>query len=170
MLIHLGGFDHRIMLWESSGACVKMVKFPESHVNCIQVSNDKKFLAAGGNPIIHIYDVNSSVDTPSHTLEGHSSNIMALGFQRDGKWLYSGSDDNSIKIWDLTSFTCKRTYDCKAGVNTVVLHLNQAELVSGDNNGKLKIWDLEADSCVEEGKLNENLYIPLFIYMYSAEI
>ena len=162
MLIYLGGFDHRIMLWESSGACVKMVKFPESHVNCIQVSNDKKFLAAGGNPIIHIYDVNSSVDTPSHTLEGHSGNVMALGFQRDGKWLYSGSDDNSIKIWDLTSFTCKRTYDCKAGVNTVVLHLNQAELLSGDNNGKLKIWDLEADSCVEEGKLSDT---PLHIYL-----
>ena len=130
---------------------MKIVKFAESHVNCLQVSNDKKYLAAGGNPIIHVYDINSAADTPYHTLEGHSANVTSLGFQRDGKWLYSGSDDNHIKIWDLTSFTCKRTYDNKAGVNTVVLHLNQGELVSGDNDGKLKVWDLESDSCTAEG-------------------
>lgn len=100
--------------------------------------------------MIHVYDINSSMDTPSHTLEGHTNNVMAIGFQRDGKWLYSGSEDGCIKIWDLTSFVCKRTYNCVNGVNALTLHANQAELISGDNSGKLKIWDLEADCCTEE--------------------
>lgn len=35
------------------------------------------------------------------TYESHSSNVMAVGFQCDGNWMYSGSEDGTIKIWDL---------------------------------------------------------------------
>ena len=30
----------------------------------------------------------------------HTSNVMAVGFQCDGKWMYSGSEDGTVKIWD----------------------------------------------------------------------
>ena len=35
------------------------------------------------------------------TYEGHTNNATAIGFQRDGKWMYSGSEDKTVKIWDL---------------------------------------------------------------------
>jgi WD40 repeat protein len=31
------------------------------------------------------------------TLEGHTGNVTAIGFQRDGRYLYSGSEDGTIK-------------------------------------------------------------------------
>jgi len=33
--------------------------------------------------------------------EGHTGNVTAIGFQKEGRWMYSGSEDNTIKIWDL---------------------------------------------------------------------
>lgn len=33
--------------------------------------------------------------------DGHTSNVMAVGFQCDGNWMYSGSEDGTVKIWDL---------------------------------------------------------------------
>ena len=84
VVLATAGFDHKIMLWESSGACIKILKFAESHVNCLKVSNDKRVLAAAGNPMIHLYDINSSADTPIHTLEGHAGNVTAIGFKKMG--------------------------------------------------------------------------------------
>lgn len=28
--------------------------------------------------------------------DGHTSNVMALGFQKDGKWMYSGEQVHSL--------------------------------------------------------------------------
>lgn len=35
--------------------------------------------------------------------DSHTNNVMAVGFQCDGKWMYSGSEDGTVKIWDLRS-------------------------------------------------------------------
>lgn len=89
-------------------------------------------------------------DKPILSYDNHTNNVTAVGFQKDGKWLYSGSEDNTLRIWDPRTNKPSRTYDCGSAINTVALHPNQMELVTGDQNGLIKIWDLEADKCREE--------------------
>lgn len=38
--------------------------------------------------------------------ESHVNNVTAVGFQCDGKWMYSGSEDGTVKIWDLRYGHC----------------------------------------------------------------
>ncbi|MBN3923809.1 MAG: ribosome assembly protein 4, partial [Nostoc sp. NMS4] len=38
-----------------------------------------------------------------NTLEGHSSTVFSVGFSPDGKTLASGSGDNTIKLWDVST-------------------------------------------------------------------
>ena len=33
--------------------------------------------------------------------EGHNGNITSVCFHSEGKWLVTGSEDGTIKIWDL---------------------------------------------------------------------
>jgi len=35
------------------------------------------------------------------TLEGHTMNVTAVSFHNEGKWLVTGSEDGTIRIWDL---------------------------------------------------------------------
>ena len=59
--------------------------------------------------------------------------VVQLGFQRDNKWLFSGSDDMTVKVWDLRAPGVQREYGSRAPVCTVVLHPNSGELISGAN-------------------------------------
>jgi target of rapamycin complex subunit LST8 len=150
-----GGYDHKIRFWEAtSGVCAKTINFGDSQVNCLQISADKSLLAAGGNPLINLFDINSSSmsgdDKPVLTYDRHTSNVTSVGFQKDRKWLYSGSEDGTIRVWDPRSNVCTRTYDMSVPVNTVALSPNERELVGGDQSGNIKIWDMVADRCREE--------------------
>lgn len=42
-----------------------------------------------------LYEVNSSNPQPIISYDGHSSNVTAVGFQKDGKWMYTGSEDGT---------------------------------------------------------------------------
>ena len=151
VVLATGGYDHKIRFWDAtSGACTKAISFPDSQVNCLNISHDKSTIAAGGNPLVHLFDVNSADDKPLTTYEGHTGNIVAVGFQTARKWLYTASEDNTIRIWDCRSNRCTRKFDCGVPVNTVALPPNQTSLISGDQNGCMKVWDLEADKCREE--------------------
>jgi WD40 repeat protein len=33
--------------------------------------------------------------------EGHTGNVTAVGFSCDGSWMYSGGEDETVKIWDV---------------------------------------------------------------------
>lgn len=139
-----GGLDHKIKLWDAmSGFCIKTMSFNESQVNCLIISPDKKYVVIGGNPFIHVFDVNGSEDKPIKTHEGHTNNVTSLGFQPNQKWFYSSSEDGTIKVWDPRFEKALKSFDCGSIVNSVVLFPNQSYLISGDQLGCIKLWNLE---------------------------
>ncbi|KAJ3674684.1 hypothetical protein LUZ60_005300 [Juncus effusus] len=148
VILATASYDHTIRFWEAkSGRCYRTIQYPDSQVNRLEITPDKRFLAAAGNPHIRLFDVNSNSPQPVISYDSHTSNVMAVGFQCDGNWMYSGSEDGTVRIWDLRTGTCQREYESRAAVNTVVLHPNQKELISGDQNGNIRVWDLAANSC-----------------------
>ena len=96
------GYDHTIRYWDAStGQCYRTLQYPGSQVNALCVTPDKQYLAAVGNPHVRLFDINSNSVNPVTTYESHKGNITAVGFQQDGKWMFTSSEDMHIKIWDL---------------------------------------------------------------------
>uniref|UniRef100_A0A803MA72 Target of rapamycin complex subunit LST8 n=1 Tax=Chenopodium quinoa TaxID=63459 RepID=A0A803MA72_CHEQI len=148
VILATASYDHTIRFWEAqTGRCYRNIQYPDSQVNRLEITPDKRYLAAAGNPHIRLFDINSSNPQPVMSYDSHTNNVMAVGFPSNGNWMYSGSEDGTVKIWDLRAPGCQREYESRAAVNTVVLHPNQTELISGDQNGNIRVWDLTANSC-----------------------
>ena len=83
-------------------------------------------------------------------LEGHSGNVVSVGFINESNTLYSGSEDGTVKLWDLRSNKWIESLECGGAVNTATIHPNRVDIFSGDQNGCVKIWDLKKMRCRDE--------------------
>ncbi|MCJ1361606.1 TOR complex subunit lst8 [Acarospora aff. strigata] len=145
------GYDHTIRFWEAlSGICSRTIQHPDSQVNRLCISPDKRFLAAAGAHNVKLYDIKSTNPNPVLTFEGHSGNVTGVAFHCEGKWMVTSSEDGTVKIWDTRSGSIQRNYPHGVPVNDVVIHPNQGELISCDRGGNVRIWDLGENRCTHQ--------------------
>lgn len=155
-------YDHTIKFWEvHSGKSWLTVKLPDSQVNALALSPGRDHLAAATNPNIAVYDYNGDVSAPLLSYTGHAGNVTALGYQREGQWIFSGSEDKTVKLWDVRAAGCQREMENPSPVNTAALHPNQVELVYGDQSGSLKVWDLRTNTCTRALVPSGKIEVPL---------
>lgn len=119
-------------------------------MNRLCITPDKQLLAVAGNPHVRLYEIHTSNPNPVVSFDGHTSNVTSVGFQKDRKWMFTGSEDGSVKIWDTRAPGYQRDYQSKAPINSVALHPNQGELIAGDEDGNIRVWDLAANACSYE--------------------
>ncbi|MEG4112470.1 nSTAND1 domain-containing NTPase [Microcoleus sp. Pol12B3] len=91
----------------------------------------------------------SNVLVPN-TLGGHTKSVNSVSFSRNGKLLATGSDDNTVKLWDTT--TGKE-------ITTLIGHTDSVNTVSFSPKGKLlatastdntvKLWDITTGNVIK---------------------
>ncbi|KAL0480385.1 mTOR complex subunit lst8 [Acrasis kona] len=154
VILCTASYDRTIRFWEATtGQCHHSVQYTDPQVNTLAITHNKEFLAAAGNNHVRLYHLNSVFSNSQQSpvigsFDGHTGNVLSIGFNDTDSWLYTGSEDSTVRVWDIRTFSAKRNYKCSGAVNTVSLHPGQNDLVSGDETGAVRIWDLIADKCV----------------------
>ena len=93
-----------LTIWETETG-KKVKHFPNFHkfyINAMTFSKDSKSIISSGGGEYKIRITNLADINIVKYLEGHTKFIRNLCVSSDGKFLFSSSDDNTVKMWDLT--------------------------------------------------------------------
>ncbi|AKV68118.1 MULTISPECIES: serine/threonine-protein kinase [Microcystis] len=100
---------------------------------------------------------------PDKTLTGHSDEVFSVAYSPDGRYLASGSIDQTIKIWEVATGKELRTLTGHSGgVFLVAYSPDGRYLASGSIDQTIKIWE------VATGK--ELRTLTVYSYLYGADV
>lgn len=150
-ILATAGYDNQLRLWRvDNGGCHRTFQHPDSQVNALAILDGGATVAAAGHGRVSFYDTHGRASTPVTVYDGHVGNVTALGMSADESWMYTGGEDETVKIWDIrASPDHQREFTHQSPVTSVVVHPNQAEVISADQDGRIARWDLRANQCTE---------------------
>jgi hypothetical protein len=78
------------------------------------------------------------------TLRGHEDSVSSVAISADGQTLVSGSEDMTIKLWNLKTGDLLRTLTGHEGdVSSVAISPDGQTLASGGEDNTIKLWNLK---------------------------
>ncbi len=116
--IATGGFDHRVLLWK-----------PQD-----QPRANLQLLAQGRLP----------AKAPVFTaLDGHTSGVRSVEFSTDGQRLLTGSDDNTLKLWNVeTNKTIETLRGHHGWIAKATFSPDGQWAISASHDQQVRLWNL----------------------------
>ena len=114
-----GSFDHDVKIWNwRTGECLSTLKGHTEGI--IGLHFDSSVLATGAAD--HTVRIWNFTDKSSCVLRGHADWVNSVRLDSPSRTLFSTSDDATVKLWDLDSKSCIKTFEGHVGqVQQIVL-------------------------------------------------
>ncbi|MFE3027993.1 NB-ARC domain-containing protein, partial [Nocardia tengchongensis] len=75
-------------------------------------------------------------------LQGHTERVTAVAISHDGRYIASGSNDKSVRVWETATGRPARTIDDHVGeVSAVALTADGDRIISGSFDGSVRVWN-----------------------------
>lgn len=115
----------------------------ESSIWTLALSHDDQFVFAGGvDRLITMYSLSDLKRMKS--FEGHSGDVNKIIISSDNRWMFSASDDGSIRLWTLNDVVpkCLVLFTSRKEFYAMDLSRNDQILVAGGAEGVVYVYEV----------------------------
>ncbi|MEG4068960.1 ABC transporter substrate-binding protein [Microcoleus sp. Pol11C2] len=155
--------DGTIRLWDVSDSFnVSNIQYPEltyegkkeefqaqDYVKSLAFSPDGNFFAIGRQATVMLFDSQGRLVKPPFKRKRAEQNgiefVNAVAFSPDGKTIISGSDDKTLRLWDLKGNPPKVFQGHTDKVTSVAFSPDGKTIISGSDDKTLSLWDLKGN-------------------------
>ncbi len=160
LIVSISRNDLKLTIWNvNNGKQLKVLGETSCQPTILKSINKYIFAIGLSNGIITIWDIKFGEMNKKQVIkhDGSVNSILVL----DDSTLISGSNDHTIKVWNIKIYTnINVIYTLKKHTNSVtclvLLNNNQSSFASGSLDGTIKIWNT---SCIKQLKCDINLVL-----------
>ncbi|MDG2992289.1 serine/threonine protein kinase [Candidatus Synechococcus calcipolaris G9] len=141
-----GGHDRVLRLWQIDHSSNHTVIFSyplSAQIWAIAFSPKGTYLAVTTSEgLIYLFDVATQEISLIHTFRGHKSAVKSLAFTQDQFFLFSGSLDKTLRLWNIPLREELWFWDNRDPIEALALSHDRTAIVTGGGFGSMKLWDM----------------------------
>lgn len=137
-----GGSDRKVKLWKIIDNVARnegVLLGSNASITSMDIGTDV-LLASSNDMASRIWSL--SDHKLRRTLTGHSAKVLSAKFLGAANKIASGSNDRTLKIWDINRNACTRTYFSGSTCYDLIYH--NYMVISGHFDKKIRYWDLRS--------------------------
>jgi len=93
-----------------------------------------------------------ATDTSLATFRGHTERVTVVDLSPDGKTALSGSDDKTVRLWDVASGATKLEFPLPAAVTAVAFSPDGSLVAAASKDRFVRVWDIDTNEQVAAAK------------------
>jgi WD40 repeat protein len=115
------------------------------------ISYGNSTIAVGFTPgSNNIVILNALTGSQAAVLSSHTGWVRSIVFSSDERLLVSGSNDTTVKLWDVqTGGVVKTFYGHTSTILSLSISSDSTRIVSGSSDQRLHLWDVQTGECCQ---------------------
>ncbi|CAL5984381.1 WD40_repeat protein [Hexamita inflata] len=134
--------DHTMMVYDLVKMQVESTITLEDEVNSVEYSNDGSMIACCVGNNVYIYS--AATNQQIKKLEGHTDTVITAIFSQDDKYVLSGGDDKTVRVWDVKTGAAIQTIEGHTdSVYLILYNPDFSCFATASEDKTVKLWNAQ---------------------------